>query len=175
MDVWLRLRHEPLRPSLQSSAASTGRTSAGPPTSTSRAATSNRGWFQTSLLNSVATRGTAPYRMVLTHGFIMGPRRSENVEIPRQRHEAGEDNEKNGADILRLWVASSDYRGDVRISEEIFRNLIESYPQNTQHGALPAREPRGLQSRRGHAAARGARARRPVHTAQARASAFTRD
>lgn len=87
----------------------------------------HRGWFQTSLLNSVATRGTAPYRTVLTHGFIMagdGRKMSKslgNVMTPEKI------SDKNGADILRLWVASSDYRGDVRISEEIFSNLIESY------------------------------------------------
>ena len=87
----------------------------------------HRGWFQTSLLNSVATRGTAPYKTVLTHGFIMagdGRKMSKslgNVMTPEKI------TEKNGADILRLWVASSDYRGDVRISQEIFDNLIEAY------------------------------------------------
>ena len=87
----------------------------------------HRGWFQTSLLNSVATRGTAPYRTVLTHGFIMagdGRKMSKslgNTMTPEKIID------KNGADILRLWVASSDYRGDVRISQEIFNNLIESY------------------------------------------------
>jgi isoleucyl-tRNA synthetase len=87
----------------------------------------HRGWFQTSLLNSVATRGKAPYRMVLTHGFIMagdGRKMSKslgNAMTPENIID------KNGADILRLWVASSDYRGDVRISQEIFENLIESY------------------------------------------------
>lgn len=87
----------------------------------------HRGWFQTSLLNSVATKGTAPYKTVLTHGFIMagdGRKMSKslgNVMTPEKI------SDKNGADILRLWVASSDYRGDVRISQEIFDNLIESY------------------------------------------------
>jgi len=87
----------------------------------------HRGWFQTSLLNSVATRGKAPYRMVLTHGFIMagdGKKMSKslgNAMTPEKIID------KNGADILRLWVASSDYRGDVRISQEIFDNLVEMY------------------------------------------------
>lgn len=87
----------------------------------------HRGWFQTSLLNSVATRGTAPYRAVLTHGFIMdgeGKKMSKslgNIMTPENI------TDKYGADILRLWVASSDYRGDVRISQKIFDNLIESY------------------------------------------------
>ena len=87
----------------------------------------HRGWFQTSLLNSVATRGRAPYRMVLTHGFIMGPDGQKMSKSLGNVMKPEKIIEKNGADILRLWVASSDYRGDVRISEEIFRNLIESY------------------------------------------------
>ena len=87
----------------------------------------HRGWFQTPLLNSVATRDLAPYKAVLTHGFIMagdGKKMSKslgNAMTPEKIID------KNGADILRLWVASSDYRGDVRISNEIFENLIESY------------------------------------------------
>lgn len=87
----------------------------------------HRGWFQTSLLNSVATRGTAPYKAVLTHGFIMdgeGKKMSKslgNIMTPEKI------TDKYGADILRLWVASSDYRSDVRISQQIFDNLIESY------------------------------------------------
>lgn len=87
----------------------------------------HRGWFQTSLLNSVATRGKAPYKSVLTHGFIMdgeGKKMSKslgNIMTPENI------TDKYGADILRLWVASSDYRGDVRISQQIFDNLIESY------------------------------------------------
>ncbi|MDL2298359.1 isoleucine--tRNA ligase [Synergistaceae bacterium OttesenSCG-928-D05] len=87
----------------------------------------HRGWFQTSLLNSVATFGRAPYDIVLTHGFIMdgeGKKMSKslgNVMTPEKIID------RHGADILRLWVASSDYRGDVRISQQIFDNLIESY------------------------------------------------
>jgi len=87
----------------------------------------HRGWFQTSLLNSVATRGKAPYRAVLTHGFIMagdGRKMSKSLGNAMTPEKISD---KNGADILRLWVASSDYRGDVRISSEIFDNLIESY------------------------------------------------
>lgn len=87
----------------------------------------HRGWFQTSLLNSVAIRGRAPYGTVLTHGFIMagdGRKMSKslgNVMTPEKI------SDKYGADILRLWVASSDYRSDVRISEEIFKTLTEEY------------------------------------------------
>lgn len=87
----------------------------------------HRGWFQTSLLTSVATRDKAPYKAVLTHGFIVdgeGKKMSKsvgNVVAPREIVD------KYGADILRLWVASTDYRNDIRISETIIRNLTESY------------------------------------------------
>lgn len=87
----------------------------------------HRGWFQTSLLNSVATRNKAPYKAVLTHGFIMagdGRKMSKSLGNAMTPEKISD---KNGADILRLWVASSDYRGDIRISTEIFDNLIESY------------------------------------------------
>jgi len=87
----------------------------------------HRGWFQTSLLTSVGTRGKAPYHAVLTHGFIVdgdGRKMSKslgNVIKPQEIID------KYGADILRLWVASTDYRNDVRISQGIIKNLIESY------------------------------------------------
>ncbi|HCD71142.1 isoleucine--tRNA ligase [Thermovirga lienii] len=87
----------------------------------------HRGWFQTSLLTSVATRDEAPYKSVLTHGFIVdgeGRKMSKslgNVIAPQEIIN------KYGADILRLWVASTDYRNDVRISENILKNLVESY------------------------------------------------
>lgn len=87
----------------------------------------HRGWFQSSLLTAVATRGSAPYRSVLTHGFVVdgeGRKMSKslgNVVVP-------EDVIKDyGADILRLWVASTDYTGDVRVSPEILRQLAEVY------------------------------------------------
>lgn len=87
----------------------------------------HRGWFQTSLLTSVAVTGRAPYRSVLTHGFIVdgeGRKMSKslgNVIYPQEVIE------KYGADLLRLWAASSDYRVDVRISESILNQLVEAY------------------------------------------------
>ncbi|MDR3321095.1 MAG: isoleucine--tRNA ligase, partial [Synergistaceae bacterium] len=87
----------------------------------------HRGWFQSSLLTSVATRGRAPYKTVLTHGFIVdgaGRKMSKslgNAILPQEIVE------KYGADILRLWVASTDYRGDVSITQTIISNLSESY------------------------------------------------
>ncbi len=87
----------------------------------------HRGWFQSSLLTSIATRGTAPYKTVLTHGFTVdgqGKKMSKslgNAILPQEIVE------KYGADILRLWVASTDYRNDVSITQTIISNLVESY------------------------------------------------
>ncbi len=86
-----------------------------------------RGWFQSSLLTAVATRGAAPSRAVSTHGWTVdgeGKKMSKslgNVINPTTIMA------QYGADILRLWVASSDYHNDVRISEEIFRQLSDIY------------------------------------------------
>jgi len=87
----------------------------------------HRGWFQSSLLASVGTKGTSPYRTVLTHGFVMdgsGKKMSKslgNVVAPQEIIKA------NGAEILRLWVSAEDYRDDVRISKEIVDRLTEAY------------------------------------------------
>jgi isoleucyl-tRNA synthetase len=87
----------------------------------------HRGWFQSSMLASVGTRGTAPYRTVLTHGYTVdgqGKKMSKslgNVIAPQDVIK------KTGADILRLWVSAEDYRGDVRISGEILARLTEAY------------------------------------------------
>jgi isoleucyl-tRNA synthetase len=87
----------------------------------------HRGWFQSSLLTSVATRGRAPYNQVLTHGFVVdgeGRKMSKSMGnvIDPQKVIA-----QYGADILRLWVASADYRGDIRVSPEILKQMSEVY------------------------------------------------
>ena len=87
----------------------------------------HRGWFHSSLLTSVATRGTAPYLSVLTHGFVVdgeGRKMSKsvgNVIYPQEVIK------QYGADVLRLWVASADYQADIRISGEILKQLAEVY------------------------------------------------
>jgi isoleucyl-tRNA synthetase len=87
----------------------------------------HRGWFQSSLLASVGTRGTAPYRTVLTHGFVVdgqGKKMSKslgNVVAPQEVIKV------NGAELLRLWVSAEDYRDDIRISKEILDRLTEAY------------------------------------------------
>ncbi|MBN2232405.1 MAG: isoleucine--tRNA ligase [Deltaproteobacteria bacterium] len=87
----------------------------------------HRGWFHSSLLASVGTRGRAPYEAVLTHGFVVdgeGRKMSKsagNVISPDAVIK------KYGAEILRLWVAAQDYRDDIRISNEILSRLVEAY------------------------------------------------
>jgi isoleucyl-tRNA synthetase len=87
----------------------------------------HRGWFQSSLLTSVAWKGKAPYKSVLTHGMVI------DLEGRKMSKSLGNGIAPNdiikqyGADILRLWVASSDYQTDIRISNEILKQLSESY------------------------------------------------
>jgi isoleucyl-tRNA synthetase len=87
----------------------------------------HRGWFQSSLLTSVAINGTAPYRSVLTHGFTVdahGRKMSKslgNVIAPQKIMKS------LGADILRLWVASTDYSGEITVSDEILKRTADTY------------------------------------------------
>ncbi|MBQ9994213.1 MAG: isoleucine--tRNA ligase [Clostridia bacterium] len=86
-----------------------------------------RGWFQSSLLTSVAWRGTAPYRTVVTHGWVVDGKGEKMSKSLGNGIEPIEIVNKYGADILRLWVASSDYHCDVRISDDILKQLSETY------------------------------------------------
>ena len=87
----------------------------------------HRGWFQTSLLTSVAVTGNAPYRGVLTHGFIVDEQGRKMSKSLANGVAPEKITNRDGADILRLWVASADYRNDVHISDGIIRNLSEEY------------------------------------------------
>lgn len=86
-----------------------------------------RGWFQSSLLTSVATRGVAPYKNVLTHGWVVDGEGKQMHKSAGNGMEPSEIIKDFGADIVRLWVASSDYTVDVRISKEIVKQLSEAY------------------------------------------------
>lgn len=86
-----------------------------------------RGWFNSLLTTAVAARGQAPYRMVLTHGMVLDKSGQEMHKSLGNTIDPMDIVARYGADILRLWVASSDYRNDVRISDEILRQLAESY------------------------------------------------
>jgi isoleucyl-tRNA synthetase len=87
----------------------------------------HRGWFHSSLLTAVGTRGKAPYKGVLTHGFVVdgqGKKMSKslgNVIFPEEVIKS------YGAEILRLWVSAEDYRDDIRISPQILKQLTEAY------------------------------------------------
>jgi len=87
----------------------------------------HRGWFQSSLLISMGARGRAPYKAVLTHGFILD-QKGEAMSKSKGNVIAPESIiEKLGADVLRLWVASEDYREDVKISQEIVDRISDAY------------------------------------------------
>jgi len=87
----------------------------------------HRGWFHSSLLCSTGTRGTAPYKSVLTHGFVVDGKgkamhkSAGNVVAPKKLIK------KFGAEILRLWVAGEDYRDNIKVSDEILQRLTEAY------------------------------------------------
>jgi isoleucyl-tRNA synthetase len=87
----------------------------------------HRGWFHSSLLESSGTRGRAPYDVVLTHGFTLdehGRKMSKSLGNTVEPQKVIKD---SGADILRLWVAASDYADDQRIGPEILKNTVETY------------------------------------------------
>lgn len=87
----------------------------------------HRGWFQSSLLTSVGTRGRAPYHGVLTHGYVVdgqGKKMSKsvgNVIAPQEVID------KYGAEVLRLWVASENYQDDIKVSDEILKHVSDAY------------------------------------------------
>lgn len=87
----------------------------------------HRGWFNSSLCTAIATNGTAPYKAVLTHGFFVdeqGRKMSKSLGNGIDPQEIIDD---MGADILRLWVASADYRNDVTVSKGILKQVSEAY------------------------------------------------
>jgi isoleucyl-tRNA synthetase len=100
----------------------------------------HRGWFQSSLLVALATRGRPPYREVLTHGFLIdleGRKMSKsrgNVIAPQDVIK------ESGAEILRLWVAMSDYSEELRVSKEILTRVVDAI-KAAQHVPHPRRQP----------------------------------
>ena len=86
-----------------------------------------RGWFQSSLLTSVAKNGVAPYKSVLTHGFVIDEEKKKMSKSLGNGLPPVEIINEYGADILRLWAASADYKSDIRISKDILKQLSEVY------------------------------------------------
>ncbi|KWT88145.1 isoleucine--tRNA ligase [Candidatus Magnetominusculus xianensis] len=87
----------------------------------------HRGWFQSSLLASMAVKGAAPFRTVLTHGFVVDGRGKKMSKSLGNVISPEDIIKQNGAEILRLWAASEDYKYDIRISKEILQRLTEAY------------------------------------------------
>lgn len=87
----------------------------------------HRGWFQSSLLTSVITTGQAPYKKVLTHGFVVGADGKKISKSDGKPQTADYFVGKFGADVIRLWVASIDFRNDIPISDEILKHVADSY------------------------------------------------
>jgi isoleucyl-tRNA synthetase len=87
----------------------------------------HRGWFHTTLLESVATRGDAPYKRVLTHGFVVDGRGHKLSKSKKNFTPVSEEIKRSGAELIRLWAASADYREDIRVSDEILKRTSDSY------------------------------------------------
>ncbi|MBQ2696657.1 MAG: isoleucine--tRNA ligase [Clostridia bacterium] len=86
-----------------------------------------RGWFQSSLLTAIAARGTAPYKAVITHGMIVDESGAKMSKSKGNGISPQDIIKQFGADVLRLWVASADYKTDMHISENILKQLSEAY------------------------------------------------
>ena len=87
----------------------------------------HRGWFQSSLLTSIATQGKAPYKTVLTHGFVFGEDGRKMSKSLGNYIRPDDIIKTYGADILRLWAASVDYRNDTKIGDNIVKQLVEIF------------------------------------------------
>ena len=87
----------------------------------------HRGWFQSSLLVGLGTRGRPPFRDVVTHGFIVAEDGKKMSKSLGNSIEPEDVIKQSGADIIRLWVSMSDYTQEVRLSKEILARVVEAY------------------------------------------------
>jgi isoleucyl-tRNA synthetase len=92
----------------------------------------HRGWFQSSLLTAMATRGRAPFKTVVTHGFLVvhHEETGKKAKISKSAGKPANSEDyvnKYGADVLRLWITSEDYQGDIPLSDEIFDGVSDTY------------------------------------------------
>lgn len=87
----------------------------------------HRGWFHSALLTAAGTRGRAPYKSVLTHGFVVDGKGEKMSKSKGNVIAPSEIIDRYGAEVLRLWVAASDYQDDVRISDKILKQLTDAY------------------------------------------------
>ncbi len=86
-----------------------------------------RGWFQSSMLTSIAVQDKAPYKTVITHGMIVDEERQKMSKSKGNGIAPNDILNQYGADVMRLWVASSDYRQDMRISKDMLKHLSQNY------------------------------------------------
>lgn len=87
----------------------------------------HRGWFQSSLWCSLIANGAAPYRAILTHGFIVGEDRKKISKSDGKPQTADGYMERYGADVVRLWIASEDFRSDIPVSDDILGHIVGAY------------------------------------------------
>lgn len=87
----------------------------------------HRGWFQTTLLSALAMRGETPYRAVLTHGFTVDEKGRKMSKSLGNTIAPDKVIKTMGADIVRLWVAATDYRGEMAVSDQIFKRTVDTY------------------------------------------------
>ena len=87
----------------------------------------HRGWFQSSLLESCGTRGRAPYKQVVTHGFLLDEKGMKMAKSGKNAVSPDKVSEQNGAEILRLWVGSSDFTEDMKVGPEIIKSNVDAY------------------------------------------------
>ena len=87
----------------------------------------HRGWFHSSLLAAVGTRGYAPYKSVLTHGFVVDGKGRKYSKSAQNYVSPDKIINQNGAEIFRLWVCATDFGGDLRFSNEILTRMVEAY------------------------------------------------
>ena len=120
----------------------------GPPTSTSKAATSIAAGSTARCWSASGCKGSAPYRACATNGWALDGEGRAMSQVARQRRSSPRRSSSNhGADVLRLWAASVDFNEDVRISETILDAPHRGLPQAAQHLPLRARQPRRFRSR----------------------------
>ncbi len=86
-----------------------------------------RGWFQSSMLTAIATKGTAPYKTVITHGMIVDEERQKMSKSMGNGISPDDILKDYGADVMRLWVSSADYRQDMKISKDMLKHLSQNY------------------------------------------------
>lgn len=87
----------------------------------------HRGWFQSSLWTAMIAKGAAPYKRVITHGFVVNEKRQKISKSDGKPSNADDYVKKYGADIVRLWIASENYRNDIPVSDAIFETISNQY------------------------------------------------